>query len=304
MTKSFDTLVESILSEMMPATSEFGSGVEMGAAVAKKVPSEKSQHWGPIQKLDDTTRTEIINAIISNVFTDNENNTYSSIIDNAEELKNAIKDAIKEVASSNPTFSKALGSGKWAVQFLADRLSNKELLGNVKYTTTGGETVKQDVTQKEVKAALNKALETAPTKEEVSSATAEAEQEAPEEVAPEVASEEPEMEVVYQKAADLESDDDDLQKAFAKLPDNKDLSWEQLLKTVGMTKAQALIDAGGLSEVTKEVEVAEPEFGENLPDVAGEEQDEYDTDSDFEKTYKELGGMRTTKGNAEHYFND
>ena len=285
MTKSFDTLVESILSEMMPAMSEFGTGAEMGAAVAKKVPSEKSQHWGPIQKLDDSTRTEIINAIISNVFTDNENNTYSSIIDNAEELKNAIKDAIKEVASSNSTFAKALGSGKWAVQFLADRLSNKELLGNVKYTTAGGETVKQDATQKEIKAALNKALEKAPTEAEVTSATAEVEQETPEETAPEVASEEPETEVVYQKAADLESDNDDLQKAFAKLPDNKDLSWEQLLKTIGMTKAQGLIDAGGLSEITKEVEVTEPEFGEKLPDVAGEEQEDSEPE-DFDTSFR------------------
>jgi hypothetical protein len=287
MTKSFDTLLESILNEMMPITSEFGSGTEMGAAVAKKVPTEKSQHWGPIQKLDNATRTEIINAIISNVFTDNENNTYSSIIDTPEELKNAIKDAIKEVASSNPTFAKTLGSGKWAVQFLADRLSNKELLGNVKYTTAGGsEAVKQEVTQKEVKAALNKALEKAPTEAEVTSAKAEAEQEASEEVAPSAASDELETEVVYQKAADLDSDDADLQKAFAKIPADKDLSWEQLLKTVGMTKAQALIDAGGLSEITKEVEVAEPEFGEKLPDVAGEEQDEYDLDSDFDTSFR------------------
>jgi hypothetical protein len=158
MTKNFDTLLESILSEMMPATSEFGSGTEMGAAVAKKVPSEKSQHWGPIQKLDDASRQEVINAIIKNVFTDNENNTYSSVIDTPEELKNAIKDAIKEVASSNPAFAKTLGSGKWAVQFLADRLSNKELLGNVKYTTAGGDELKKDVTQKEVKAALNQAV--------------------------------------------------------------------------------------------------------------------------------------------------
>lgn len=287
MTKSFDTLVESLLSEMMPATSEFGSGVDMGAAVAKKVPTEKSQHWGPIQKLDVDTRTEIINAIISNVFTDNENNTYSSVIDTAEELKNAIKDAIKEVASSNPAFAKTLGSGKWAVQFLADRLSNKELLGNVKYTTAGGnESVKQEVTQKEVKAALNKALEKAPTEAEVTSAKAEAKQEASEEIAPKAASDELETEVVYQKAADLESDDAELQKAFAKIPADKDLSWEQLLKTVGMTKAQALIDAGGLSEITKDVEVAEPEFGEKLPDVAGEEQDEYDVDSDFDTSFR------------------
>ena len=287
MTKSFDTLVESLLSEMMPATSEFGSGVDMGAAVAKRVEDlpGKSQHWGPLQKLAPEARTEIIKAIIANVFTDNENNTYSSVIDNPEQLKDAVKDAIKEVASTNPEFK---ATGKWAVQFLADRLSNKELLGNVKYTTAGGEeAIQKDVTQKELKAALNKALEKAPTEAEVTSAKAEVESEASEApAAQEAAPEEPETEVVYQKAADLESDDDDLQKAFAKLPADKDLSWEQLLKTVGMTKAQALIDAGGLSEVTKEVEVAEPEFGEKLPDVAGEEQDEESEPEDFDTSFR------------------
>lgn len=159
MTKSFDTLVESILNEMMPAMSEFGSGVDMGAAVSKKVEElpGKSQHWGPLQKLSPETRTEIINAIIKNVFSDNEDNTYSSVIDTPEQLKDAIKDAIREVASTNPQFK---AGGKWAVQFLADRLSNKELLGNVKYTTAGGEeAVQKEVTQKEVKAALNKAVE-------------------------------------------------------------------------------------------------------------------------------------------------
>ncbi len=278
MTKNFDTLVESILSEMMPATSEFGTGAEMGAAVAKKVEElpGKSQHWGPLQKLSPETRTEIIKAIIANVFTDNEDNTYSSIIDNPEQLKDAIKDAIKEVAATNPEFK---ASGKWAVQFLADRLSNKELLGNVKYTTAGGEeAVKKEVTQKEVKAALNKALQEAPAKEEAgSSEEVEGAEEAPQE-------KEVGVEVVYQKAADLESDDAELQKAFAKLPADKDLSWEQLLKTIGMTKAQGLLDAGGLSEITKEIEAEEPEFGEKHIDV-GEEEDEFEPE-DFDTSFR------------------
>lgn len=159
MTKNFDLFVESILNEMMPATSEFGSGTEMGHAVTGKIPAEKSQHWGPLQKLDDETRKEVAMAIISKVFSDNENNTYSSVIDTPEQLKDAIKDAIKEVAEENPKFQKTLGSGKWAVQFLADRLANKELLGKTKYTTSGGEELKKEVTQKEVSAVLKKAVD-------------------------------------------------------------------------------------------------------------------------------------------------
>jgi hypothetical protein len=158
MTTKFDKLVESILSEMMPATSEYDPS-SMGATVSQKI-SElpgKSQHWAALQKLSPEDRTKVVKAIIEKVFADNDERTYSLSIDNPEDLKEAIKDAIKSVSEEIPEFK--IG-GKWAIQFLADRLANKELLGNVKYTTASGEdVVNKEMTQKEVRQALRKALE-------------------------------------------------------------------------------------------------------------------------------------------------
>jgi len=159
MTKKFDTLIESILNEMMPATSEYDPS-SMGATVAKKI-SElpgKSQHWAALQKLSEEDRAKVVQSIIETVFADNDEHTYSLSIDDPAQLKEAIKDAIKSVSKEIPEFE--IGEGKWAVQFLADRLSNKELLGKVKYTTSSGEdVVDKKMTQKEVKQALRKALE-------------------------------------------------------------------------------------------------------------------------------------------------
>ena len=283
MTKNFDTLLESMLSEMMPASMMDDMGT-MTSKVAKKVEElpGKSQHWGPLQKLSPEVRGEIVRAIIKNVFADNDENTYSTTIDNPEQLKDAIKTAIKTAAEKNPDFKAA---GKWAAQFLADRLSNKELLGNVKYTTMGGDDILQkDATQKEIKQALRKALGQVPAEEVPTEETAVTEE-------PEETKEtEKNVEVVYQKAADLDSDDVDLQKSFKKLPDDKDMSWEEVLKTVGMTKGMALIDAGGLSEIEKEKEVGEEE---DVP--ALELDDEDDTDlSNFDKFIDPY--FSTTKG--------
>ena len=283
MTKNFDTLLESMLAEMMPATMMDDMGT-MTSKVRKKIEElpGKSQHWGPLQKLSPEIQAEMVKAIIKHVFPDNDENTYSMAIDNPKQMKEAIKDAIKEVAAQNPEFK---AGSKWAAQFLADRLSNKDLLGNVKYTTMSGEeTVDREMTQKEVKQALKKALAEAPSKPEASEKE---EEPAAEEEAVET---EKEVETVYQKAADLNSDDAELQKAFKKLPDDKEMSWEEVLKTVGMTKGMALIDAGGLSEIEKEKEVGEEE---DVP--ALEFDDEDDTDlSKFDKFIDPY--FSTTKG--------
>ncbi len=256
MTKEFDALLESMLAEMMPASmmDDFGPG-EMTSAVYNKVQDlpGKSQHWGPLQKLTGEDRQDIIRAIINQVFNER-GNTYTPIVDNKEELKELIKIAIKIVADTNPKFK---AGGKWAVQFLADRLANEELLGKVKYTTETGKELKQDVTQKEFKAALDKALEDAPAAPSTWKKSSDVE-EAPKEKAPK--EEAPaEVDMVYAKAADLNSDDPDLQKAFSKLPDNEEMSWEAVIKKIGTSKALALMDAGGLTETAKEREVGEEE---------------------------------------------
>ena len=158
MTKKFNKLVESILNEMMPATMMDDMGTMTGK-ISKKLEDlpGKSQHWSSLQKLSPEDRSKVVQAIIKKVFADNDENTYSTTIDNPDQLKEAIKDAIKSVSEEIPEFK---AGGKWAIQFLADRLTNKELLGNVKYTTMSGEdVVDKEMTQKEVKQALRKALE-------------------------------------------------------------------------------------------------------------------------------------------------
>ena len=287
MTNKFDNLIESMLAEMMPASmmDDFGPG-EMSSAVYNKVQDlpGKSQHWGPLQKLTGEDRQDIIRAIINLVFNER-GNTYTPIVDNKEELKELIKMAIKTVADMNPKFK---AGGKWAVQFLADRLSNEELLGKVKYTTETGKELKQDVTQKEFKAALNKALEDAPAAPSTWKKSSDVE-EAPKEKAPK--EEAPaEVDMVYVKAADLNSDDPDLQKAFSKLSDNEEMSWQAVIKKIGTSKALALMDAGGLTETAKEKEVGDEE---DVP--ALEVDDEEDTDlSNFDKMINPY--FSTTKG--------
>ena len=286
MTKNFDTLLESMLSEMMPASmyDDMGTATSKISKKIEELPGQ-SQHWGPLQKLSPEIRQQIVKAIIQNVFPDNDENTYSIAIDTPQQLKAAIADAVKEVALENPEFK---ASSKWAAKFLADRLSNKDLLGNVKYTTMSGEeTIKKDVTQKEVKQALNKALEEAPAQPTAAEETTEA---------PVDTQEKAKTETVYTKAADLNSDDADLQKAFNKLPDDKDMSWEDVLKTVGMTKGVALLDAGGLAETEKEIE-KEQEYGSELE---APEFDENDIESrgyegEFERAMRDIGGAHTTR---------
>lgn len=298
MTKKFDALLESMLAEMMPASmmDDFGPG-EMSAAVNKKVEElpGKSQHWGPLQKISAGDRERIIRAIINNVFTE-KGNTYTPMADDKEQLKNLIKSAIVKATNDHPEFK---AGGKWAVQFLADRLANEELLGKVKYTSEGGEEIKKDVTQKEMKAALNKALQNAPTapsswKKSESAAAEEQPTEQP--AAAEEESAEKTVEMVYMKAADLNSDDDELQKAFKKLPDDQEMSWADVVKKVGTTKALALMDVGGVTETAKEKEVGEDEEVPAL-DAADEEDPDL---SNFDKLINPY--FSTTKGS--HRWDD
>jgi hypothetical protein len=279
-----------------------GSPEEMATAIYKKVQDlpGKSQHWSPLQKLSAGDQERIIRAIINNVFTE-KGNTYSPMADDRSQLKELIKSAITKVANVTPEFK---AGGKWAVQFLADRLANEDLLGKVKYTTEGGEEIKKDVTQKEMKAALNKALGDTKgqsvwrksAQEEVPAA----EEEPAEEPAAEEASEEKEVETVYVKAADLSSDDSDLQKAFGKLPDGKDMSWDEVVKKIGTSKALALLDAGGLSEEEREKEDGEDGFVPALDELDDEGPDL----SNFDRVSRMLSPDRDTRGAGSRFWED
>lgn len=247
MTKNFDTLLEQMISEMMPADigdiGGFGGAAEH---IKGNVPEgEPKGHWAPLQKLTDEERNAVLQEIFKEVFSERDN-TYAPTVDDAEDLHGAIQTAIQTV--SGKTSLKA--SGKWAAKFLADRLMTL-LKNKVKYTTAGGEeTLEKEMTQKEFKQALKKALEETPEKTE--------------EPSEEEPSEEKDVDVFYAKAADLSSDDADLQKAFNKLPADKEMTWDEVLKTVGMTKGLALLDAGALTEITKERETSEEEEVKDL----------------------------------------
>lgn len=282
MTKNFDTLLEQMLSEMMPADIEglgFGGTIER---IKSGVPEgEAKGHWSPLQKLSPEDRETVLGEIFKEVFSE-KGNTYAPTVDNPEELHGAIQSAIQNVSSK--TGLKA--SGKWAAKFLADRIMTL-LKNNVKYTTAGGEEeVQKEMTQKEFKQALNKALEEAPATGEVP----ETEEEVPER-------EEKNVETVYTKAADLDSDDADLQKAFNKLPDDKEMSWEEVLKTVGMTKGMALLDAGGLTETEKEIEAGEEEYGSDIKELDADDEDSVGYESEFERSMRDIDPyFSTTKG--------
>jgi len=266
MTNSFDTFLESLLNELMPAelAGGFGPTVKSVAKKVKELPG-KSQHWSPLQKLDPKTREEITSAIIKKVFADNDENTYALAIDNIQQLRAAIINAIREVASENPEFK---AGSKWAAKFLADRLANKELLGNVKFVTTGGKKIaKKEVTQKEVKKALNKALEEAP----------------------QTSSEE--ENIVYRKAADFPSDDTALVKAFNKLPED-DLKWSDVVKKIGQDAANALKKQGAIIEIIGAEE--EPDEEKEVPALEFDDEDEFQpSGSNFDRY---LDTFRTTKG--------
>jgi sulfite reductase alpha subunit-like flavoprotein len=280
MTKQFDALLEQMLNEMMPADiGEIGGFSGAAKHISTNVPEgEPKGHWAPLQKLSSEDRNKVLEEIFKKVFSEKEN-SYAPTVDNPEDLHDAIQTAIQTVSGS--TSLKA--SGKWAAKFLTDRLMTL-LKNKVKYTTSGGEeTLQKEMTQKEFKQALNKALEEAPEKSA--------------ETASEEPSEEPakEVETVYTKAADLNSDDADLQKAFSKLPDDKEMSWKEVLKLIGMTKGMALLDNGGLIET--EVEKQESE-DEEVKDLEFDDENDDETrgyESDFDRAMKNLGGVYTTK---------
>jgi hypothetical protein len=176
---------------MMPADiGDFGSATQK--ILGRVPPGEPKGHNAPLQKLNDEDRREVVEQILREVFVERDN-SYTATVDTPKQLKAAIKSAIQKVASR--TSLKA--SANWAAEFLADRLMSS-LKDTVKYTTMGGEEINVKPTQKEFKAALDKAIEQAPSgpsvwdnKEAKEKKAAAAAAEEPEEEEP-AATEEPE----------------------------------------------------------------------------------------------------------------
>jgi len=331
MTRKFDTLLENILSEMMPASmmDDFGPGDMTKAAVDKvRALSKPSQHYGPLQKLNDNDRSRIVRAIIDAVFTER-GNTYTPMADDKDELKDLIKAAIikvskdTELSTSTEGGPKFKAESKWAVQFLADRLAHEDLLGKVKYTTEDGKELKKTVTQKEMKAALDAALEdtkgqnawkkshkdeVTPEPEEseeevedVEEPAASAEEEGEQEAEEQSKKEDPfkgKTETVYFKDGDFQSDDEKLQKAYEKLPDNKDMTWQEVVKLLRTSTAIDLLDAGGIKEEERDVE----ENGDEFVSALDADEDDSADLSNFDRIINPY--YNDTRGSFEKFHGD
>jgi hypothetical protein len=186
---------------------------------------------------------------------------------------------------------------------LSNRFANKELLGRAKEVmevvvaagiesasepqAEGGvklvEVPKAGKSQKDINKAATKYLASKGQKDK--SVWTKGGKDKPVETAvePEAAVEnEPEAEVVYMKAADLSSDDANLAAAFKKLPDNKELSYEQIVKlvkttingrVVGRSLADKLIELGGVDQKVKEREAGEDD---EVPDLEVDNEDNPD----------------------------
>jgi hypothetical protein len=272
MTKNFDTLLESVLTRLDEAPISMDpSEQERVVSDTVKTASEApmSGHWKPLKKQgDEAEMAKFVKSVLNLVLPEN-NNTYNPDINTAAELKAEVLKAVEQVSKK---------SG-WAQKFLADRLSNKSLIGSVTYELAANAiNTETPVTQKQFSAALKKKVE------EITSAEGQKER-IEKNVAPK--EKQAEVETVYTKAADLNSDDSDLQKAFSKLPD-KELSWQEVVKLIGNSAAQQLLDPkiGALIETEKETEPSEeePEFRE---DDSGEIPTIEDEDFGFGNDYNE-----------------
>jgi membrane carboxypeptidase/penicillin-binding protein len=282
MTKNFDTLLEQMLSEMMPADIE-GMGGLGGAVkhIKSGIPQGKPKgHFAPLQKLSSEDQDKVLEQIFKEVFSEKEN-TYAPTVDSPEELHGAIQTAIQKISGS----TELKAAAKYASKFLADRMMTL-LKNNVKYTSSSGvESLQKEMTQKEFKQALKQALEEAPK-----------EQTSPESEEKTETETDSNVEKVYFKAPDFESDDSELQKTFSKLPSDKDMSWEEVVKTIKMSPALALLDAGGLVETEKEVEAGEEEYGSEHKELDLDDEDDADL-SKFDRLIDPY--FRTTKGSYE-----
>lgn len=275
MTKKFDALLEQFLSEWSPADIGGFEGGAGGAAkhIEKGIPEGAPKgHWAPLQKLPVEDRQKIIRSILDNVFSEKEN-TYSPTVSNPKELHAAIQASIKSVASETALAAKA----EYASKFLADRMMTL-LKGSVKYTTAGGEEIQKDVTQKEFKQALTKALEEKPEEKQTDGSEEESKTD---------------ENKVYIKAPDWSTDDSDLLKIFNKLPDNKEMSWEEVISSIKTTPALNLLDAGGLIETEKEEseQEGEEEYGSEHKDLEIKDDDEGESrgyEGNFERAMKDL----------------
>lgn len=264
MTKSFDTL----LLELMPA--ELGIGAPaMAKKIAKKAAdAPMTGHWKAIKRLPETENA--ILEIMKAVFPEKHPKTgkvfsYSSMIDNKEDLKAEILKAIQNVTQKKG----------YAEKFAADRVTTATLEETIFELANEVMKKNEPVTQKEVRQKLNKKLAAKPAAET-------------------------ESEAVYYRAASLDPDYENLSKAFNKIPEEGNIKWSQIVSKVGEENATALKRAGAIIEVIGAEE--EPDEEKEIPalDVMGD--DDEDIASNFDRFIDPY--MRDTRGSFSKYHGD
>lgn len=294
MISKFDSLYESLLTELMPMSFEdYGAVQSIIDTITDNIMASKgnSGHWSKaftspkLKKVPDERLKDLVKGMVTDVVHElfpekNEKgieHTYAPDL-TKNNFKRSINNAIKNSFNTNATYT----------GFLTDRFANKELLGKAKevmevVVSTGIEAASEPSAKGGIKLTevpkpaktqkdINKNLRTylASKGQDSKSVWSKDKGEPKPSAAPQApASEtEPEAEVVYMKAADLDSMDSNLQAAFKKIPSDKELSYEQLVKIVkvtidGKVKGRSLVDglisAGGLTERVKEKEVGEDE---------------------------------------------
>jgi ribosome-binding protein aMBF1 (putative translation factor) len=156
MTKNFDTLLESVLQKLDEAPISHENPEEIVTKAVQTAKASGKGHWTPVAKMgDEKAMADFIRKVVNRVLPE-KNNTYNPDINTKDELKNETLKAIEaEMKKSG-----------WAQKFLADRLSNKELLGSVTFEVAANALRSEEpVTQKEISAALKKKVEEISTPE-------------------------------------------------------------------------------------------------------------------------------------------
>lgn len=254
MTSQFDAFVKNYINDLSvlneaPVGIE-GSVEDLASEITKKAEaSPMSGHWKGLKRLPDMPKAvlDVVKLVLpeKNPKTGNEN-TYNADIDNKEELKKAVHDAVQEVTQKKG----------YAEKFAGDRV-NTMVLAKAAFEVAGKAlSVGETPTQKEVTQALNKKLQEKPAAET-------------------------EAEAMYYRAADLDSEDNDIVKAFNKIPEQGNMKWSDIVAKVGEEAADALKKAGALIEV---VGAEEEDEEKEVPALEFDDEDgDLDPSTDFDR---------------------
>lgn len=266
MTSKFNCLYKKLLGEA-PVSIQ-GDLKSLASDIIKKAEaSPMSGHWKGIKRLPDMKNAtlEILKLVLPDTNPKTQKpNTYNPDIDNKEELKKAIHNAVEAISQKKG----------YAEKFAGDRVATMVLKKAVFELAQNALSTGNTPTQKEVVQALNKKLEAKPQEE---------------------------TDAFYYKAADLDSEDAALVKAFNKIPEEGTHRWSDIVGKIGEEAATSLKKIGALIEVVgKEEEDSEDE--EKEVQALDTFDDDEDISSNFDRfidpyTSNTLGSFDTAQGN-------